>query len=180
MGLLLTLSTLYVPPPVRKRKLEMLFTATADAFQTTRPSTRGLSFDDGLRVYAQFTREQAEKAIQQGDGAVVRPRLFENAYRIGRQLKADFRVNSTEVMRMGALIYRILGIDFEGEPGGNIVIRRCFFSAYYSSPVCRVISSLDEGLLVGLAGGGRLSFSQRITEGNECCRAHLQTDRTPE
>jgi hypothetical protein len=158
----------------------MLFTATADAFQTTRPSTSGLSFDDCLRAYAQFTREQAEKTIQQGDGAVVRPRLFENAHRIGRQLKADFRVSSTEVMKMGALLYRMLGIDFDGEPGGNIVIRHCFFSTYYSGPVCRMISSLDEGLLVGLAGGGRLSFSQRITEGNECCLAHLRTDEAPE
>lgn len=180
MGLLLTLSTLYVLPPIRKRKLELLFTATADAFRTIRPSTRGLSFDDCLRSYAQFTREQAEKAIQQGDGAVVQQRLFENAYRIGRQLKADFGVSFTEAMKMGALIYRILGIDFAGEPGGDIVIRHCFFSTYYSSQVCRMISSLDEGLLVGLAGGGRLSFSQRITEGNECCLAHLQTDGTPE
>jgi len=180
MGLLLTLSTLYVPPPLRKRKLELLFTATADAFQTTRPSTRGLSFDDSLRAYAHFTRDQAEMAIQQGDESVVGPRLYENAYRIGRQLKADFRVDSTEVMRTGALLYRMLGIDFQGEPGGTIVIRHCFFSAYYSGPVCRMISSLDEGLLVGLAGGGRLSFSQRITEGNECCLAHLQTDGAPE
>ena len=180
MGLLLSLFTLYVPPPIRKRKLEHLFTATADAFQATRPSTRGLTFDECLKSYAQFTRDQAESAIRQGNGAVVRPRLFENAYRIGRQLKADLRVDSTEVMRMGALVYRILGIDFEGEPGGNIVIRHCFFSTYYSSSVCRIISSLDEGLLVGLAGGGRLSFSRRITEGNECCLAYLETDRKPE
>jgi len=69
----------------------------------------------------------------------------------------------------------MLGIDFLGEPDGSMVMTRCFFSDYYSSPVCRLISSLDEGLLVGLAGGGRLSFSQRITEGHECCRAHLDT-----
>ena len=180
MGLLLTLATLHIPPPIRKRKLELLFTATADAFQTTRPSTGGLSFEDCLKSYAQFTRDQAEKAIEQGDEAVVRPRLFQNAHRIGRQVRADFRVNSTDVMRMGALLYRMLGIDFKGDHGGNIVIRHCFFSAYYSSPVCRMISSLDEGLLVGLAGGGRLSFSQRITDGNQCCLAHLQTNRTPE
>ena len=105
----------------------------------------------------------------------MQSRLFQNAYRIGQQFKADFNINTAEeVMRMGALIYKFLKIDFQGEPQGNIVIKRCFFSAYYSSKVCRLISSLDEGLLAGLSGGGKLSFSQRITEGNECCRAYLE------
>ena len=180
MGLLLTIATVYVPAPVRRRKLEMLFRATADAFQTALPSTGGLSFDECLRAYARFTREQADRAIRQGGESEVRSRLFQNALRIGRQFRRDFKVNAADVMRMGALVYKMLGIDFHGDPGGNIVIRRCFFSSYYSSRVCRLISSLDEGLLVGLAGGGRLSFTQRITEGNECCLAQLQTDGRPE
>ena len=76
-------------------------------------------------------------------------------------------------MQMGELIYKVLKIEFQGEPRGNIVIKRCFFSAYYSRSVCQLISSLDEGLLTGLSGGGKLIFSQRITEGHECCRAYL-------
>jgi hypothetical protein len=32
---------------------------------------------------------------------------------------------------------------------------------------------LDAGLLAGLSDGGRLVFSQRITEGYACCRARL-------
>jgi hypothetical protein len=176
VGLLLTIATLYVPAPVRRRKLEMLFRTTADAFRTAPPSTEGLSCDECLARYARFTREQADNAIRQGGEADVQSRLFENAYRIGRQLGTDFKVHAADVMRMGALVYKMLGIDFHGEPGGNIVIRRCFFSSYYSSRVCRLISSLDEGLLVGLAGGGRLSFNQRITEGHACCLAQLQVD----
>jgi hypothetical protein len=158
----------------------MLFEATADAFQTAPPSSRDLSFDECLTRYARFTREQADNAILQGGESEAQSRLFRNAYRIGRQFKSDYRVNAAEVMRMGALVYKMLGIDFHGRPGGDIVIRRCFFSSYYSGPVCRLISSLDDGLLVGLAGGGRLSFTQRITEGNECCLAHLHADRRPE
>jgi len=158
----------------------MLFEATADAFKTAPPSTGGLSFDECLTRYARFTREQADIAIQQGGESEVQSRLFQNAYRIGRQFRRDFKVNAADVMRMGALIYKMLGIDFHGRPGGDIVIGRCFFSSYYSGPVCRLISSLDEGLLVGLAGGGRLSFTQRITEGNACCLAHLHADRGPE
>lgn len=178
MGLLLTISTLYIPPFIRKQKLEMLFKATSDAFQATVPSTGELSFNDCLKLYAHFTREQADKAIQQGNQLVVQTRLYQNAFRIGQQIRTDFNIHTAEeVMRMSTLIYKILKIDFQGESGGKIVIRRCFFSAYYSNEVCRLISCLDEGLLVGLAGGGKLRFYRRITEGDKCCRACLETAR---
>jgi hypothetical protein len=177
MGLLLAVSRLYIHAIVRKRKLEMLFKATADAFQTTPPNARGIAFSDYLRLYAQFTREQADKTIRQGKQRETQLRLFQNALSIGQQLKIDFKVSDMDVMRMGTLIYKILNIDFKGEPGGNIKVKRCFFSSYYSNQVCRLISSLDEGLLVGLAGGGKLSFSRRITEGDECCQAILEKNR---
>jgi hypothetical protein len=174
MGLLLTVSKIYVPQSIQQHKLEALFQATAEAFQVAVPSTRGLSYNDRLKRYAEFTREQADKCIHRGSELRVQSRLFQNAYRIGQQFKADFDINSAEeVMQMGRLIYKVLKIEFQGEPRGNIVIKRCFFSAYYSGPVCQLISSLDEGLLTGLSGGGKLIFSQRITEGHQCCRAYL-------
>ena len=180
MGLLLAISNIYIPQFIRKRKLDMLFNATAEAFQVSPPSIRGLSYSDCLRLYARFTGEQTLKSIQQGDELKVRSRLLCNARQIGQQFKADFNINTTEdVMRMGKLIYNLLKIDFQGESQGNIVIKRCFFSDYYTSDVCRVISSLDEGLLTGLAGGGKLNFSQRITGGNECCRANLEAAGSP-
>jgi hypothetical protein len=173
MGWLLTLAALHVPRFVRKRKLEMLFGATADAFGVAAPSLHGLSCDDSLRLYACFTREQAEEAIRRGREEEVRLRLFNNAHRIGRELRRDFRVGPAEVMRTARLVYRMLGIDCRGDDEGNTVIGHCFFSGYYTSAVCRLISSLDEGLLVGLAHGGTFSFQQRLTEGADCCRAHL-------
>ena len=175
MSLLLSIASVYMPEPIRRRKLEMLVLATADAFRTVPPVTGGFSADECLEMYARFTRDEAEKTISRGDEAAVRARLFENALAIGQVMRRQFRLKDAEVMRMGALVYRMLGIDFRGETDGSMVMTRCFFSDYYASPVCRLISSLDEGLLVGLAGGGRLSFSQRITEGHECCRAHLDT-----
>ena len=53
-------------------------------------------------------------------------------------------------------------------------IPKCFFSAYYSGPVCRVVAALDQGLAAGLSRGGRLTFVGRITEGNAACRAILE------
>jgi hypothetical protein len=175
MGLLLALSNIYIPQFMQKRKLGMLFEATAGAFQVASPSTSGLSYNDALKLYARFTKEQAHKSIQQGDELAVQSRLFQNACQIGWQFRADFSINTEEeVMRMSALIYKLLKIEFQGEPQGHILIKRCFFSDYYSGDICRLISSLDEGLLSGLSGGGKLSFSQRITEGKECCRANLE------
>ncbi len=78
-----------------------------------------------------------------------------------------------DAMQMAHLIYGIVGIDFRGNPQGEVVISRCYFSSFYSPKVCGIISSLDAGLLSGISGGGRLSFQQRLTEGTECCRARL-------
>jgi hypothetical protein len=174
MGFLLTLSEIYQPRLIKKRKLAMLFEATAGAFRVPTPSTGGLSYSDCLDLYARFTQEQAQKSLQQGNQLEIQSRLFQNACRIGRQLKADFKIKTAgDVMRMSAVVYSFLNIEFHGEPRGDIVIKRCFFSAYYSAEVCHLISYLDEGLLNGLSGGGKLTFSQRITEGQDCCRAHL-------
>jgi hypothetical protein len=76
-------------------------------------------------------------------------------------------------MEMSSILYQILGIDFEGDTSGEVTIKKCFFSDYYSQQVCQIISSLDEGVAAGLSGGGNLSFSGRITEGKDCCRARL-------
>jgi hypothetical protein len=176
LGLLLAVTAIYLPPAIKKRKLAMLFAATADAFRVKAPSIDDLSFSDCLNLYAQFTREQAGRIIQQGNIEETQDRLFQNALKIGQQLKANFNIRTpAEIMRMGKIIYQLLKINFQGDLQGHIVIQSCFFSSCYSSEVCRLISSLDAGLLAGLSGGGKLSFSHRITEGNVSCRAYLET-----
>ena len=175
MGLFLTLSKIYVPRFLRKRKLELLFDATADAFRVPIPSTRGLSFNNCLVLYAQFTRDLAAKSIQQNNRFEIESRLFKNAYRIGRQFKTDFHINNLdEAMVMSRVIYKLLKIEFCGKSDGNIIIERCFFSSYYSNDICQLISFLDEGLITGLSGGGKLTFSKRLTSGDRCCHAHVE------
>ncbi len=49
----------------------------------------------------------------------------------------------------------------------------CSFADVYSAATCRMIAALDEGLLIGLAGGGTLVFSSRLTEGAADCRARF-------
>jgi hypothetical protein len=174
MGFTLAVAQFYVPPSIRKRKLQELFQATAEAFQFPAPPLSDLTPSEILTRYAIFTTERAKESIQQSRDIEVKKRLYQNSFRMGLRLREDFNVGSLEeIMRMGRIVYKILGIDFQGRQNGEILVRRCFFSSYYPGVVCRLISSLDEGLMTGLSNGGTLDFSARITEGNSCCRANL-------
>ncbi len=152
-----------------------LFSSTADAFGAEMPSMRGVGFEDCLKRYALFTREKAEEAVRNGAESEVKQRLYQNAYHMGQGLREEFGVRSMkEAMKLARIIYGMIEINFRGEPSGDVMISRCYFSSFYSPEVCAVISSIDAGLLSGLSGGGRLIFQQRITEGTECCRASLR------
>ena len=83
-----------------------------------------------------------------------------------------------DVMELGQICYRAIGVEMQGDAEGNVTVNGCYFSQFYSGPVCDVISALDDGIFSGLLGGGRLAFSERITEGRPYCRAELQRERT--
>jgi hypothetical protein len=109
------------------------------------------------------------------DVVEIRRRLYEGAYRMGEGLRRAFRVtNTADAMAAARVLYRALGIDLRATTSGEITIHRCFFSQYYSGPVCQVIAALDEGLFAGLSGGGQLAFTRRITEGHGCCTAQFR------
>jgi hypothetical protein len=182
MSLLLEILPHNLPAFIRKEILAALFEATADAFECPAPAHDHLSYDECLRTYALFTREQAEKALQAGrDIPVLKAQLYQNAYRLGGKLRKWFAVDRMEeVMEFGQILYRAIGVEVQGEPQGDVTVKRCYFSQFYSWPVCDLISALDDGVFSGLSGGGRLAFSQRLTEGRECCRARLQLRREGE
>jgi hypothetical protein len=176
MNLLIHAASVYIPTPLKRRKLLELFACTAGASMGEAPKVDGLSYDELLREYARFTAAQANQALWR-EGVVAEKmtrRLYGGAYRMGQELRRTFRVTSTaDALGAARVLYRALGIDLRATPDGEITVYRCFFSEYYSGPACRVIASLDEGLFAGLSGGGRLAFYRRITEGHECCKALL-------
>lgn len=175
MNLRLSVLKFHIPAFIKKKKLDELFGLTALAFGCDPPEEKSHSYKEKLKSYAIFTRNEAEKCLDQGmDCEEVERKLFQSAYRLGLDIRRQFRLRSSnDTMAMSRILYRILGIDFEGRTSGDVTISGCFFSRYYSPRVCRLISSLDAGLAAGLSGGGKLSFSQRITEGKDCCKARF-------
>jgi len=171
-----------LPVLLRRPILQVLFKATADAFGCPAPKAAHLSFDEYLRNYALFTSEQAEKALQSGcDVQVIKTRLFQNAFRLGgRMPMCPITRRMAEVLKVGQLLYRAIGIEIQGNTQGDITVQRCYFRPFYSSPVCQLMSALDDGVFAGLSGTGRLVFSERMTEGRECCRAKLFFRKEPE
>lgn len=169
--MLLRIMRIYIPGFIKKRKLIELFRLTAEAFKSDMPELRGLSFNRCLLKYALFTKEQAETYLKSGCPLEeVKQRLYQNSYFFGQRLRKSLHiVNREEAILVLKIVYKLIGIDFQCDRQGEIIIKQCFFSKYYSKEVCALISSLDEGLAAGLSGGGRLGFNQRITEGYSCC-----------
>ena len=179
MNFILALARVYVPTCVKKKRLHELFKATADAFQRPAPPYQNLGLEACLEKYAVFTREQAEAIIKQGKQDEVMSRLHRNAFQMAQELKKSYHVSSRDTMTIARIIYKILGIEFKGDSQGRISIKRCYFSSFYSEDVCRLISALDQGLLEGLSGG-KVGFTQRMTEGATECKALLSFKAGPD
>jgi hypothetical protein len=58
MGILLSLSRIYVPDFIKKHQLENLFRDTAVAFQAQSPSLKYLDYKKCLEKYAIFTSKE--------------------------------------------------------------------------------------------------------------------------
>jgi len=176
--MLIKIMQIYMPEFLKKKRLKELFCLTADAFDTEMPALRGLTFRECLWKYAFFSKEQAELCLQCGCHLEeVKSRLYHNSFLFGEKLRKSLHVKtwdeSVEVLKT---FYQFIGIDFEHNGNKAFVIRQCSFSKYYSAEVCALISSMDEGLAAGLSNGGRLCFTQRITDGSHCCKGVLQNE----
>jgi hypothetical protein len=175
MSLLLRMLQSYTPVVLRRRELEQLVHLTAAAFGAAAPDGRWLSFRQRLEQYARFTNAQALKSVQGGDLAGRREALFQSGLAMGKRLRklcrAATRNDAQEAMR---LVYGCIGIDVRFHGPDTLRVHRCFFSDFYTPETCAVISALDDGVFAGLSGGGRLTFTGRITEGLKNCTAETR------
>lgn len=175
MNLRLFLAGIYIPAFVKKRKLTELVSLTAKAFGSHMPDLKTDSYEASLQQYALFTRAETERILDDPiKRESVKKQLFKNAYQLGAILRKDFRIKSVEeALTLSRILYRLIEIDFHSNPDGEIMIKKCFFSNWYTPEICDFISALDEGILTGISGGGKLFLSQRITDGKDCCQARF-------
>ena len=173
-NLTLTLLLNCLPLAGRKKILDRLQRLTAAAFGQEYDPGRGSSHHERLRHFAEFSRSQAEKAIEKGTAPTVRKILYENASRLGQEIRAWLPIRDrADVAAALHHLYRMLDIELTVDPRGSVTVRRCYFESCYSPEVCRFISALDEGIVAGICGG-RLVFSHRLTEGADACRARIE------
>jgi hypothetical protein len=166
---------LSIPGWVARYALRRLAEATASAFDSEPVVLRGSDQGELLARYATFTAGWVERASVDGtDLDAVSRRAWSNARILGESFRRQLGVRTrSDALRAARIAYRMIGIDLRVDPSGAVAVDRCAFAARYSPQVCRVMSSFDDGLIAGLTQGGRLTFSERITEGRPMCLARI-------
>jgi len=177
MNLRLKALDIFFPPSIRNEQFRQLVRLTANAFQKEPPDLSGLAFDDALRTYALFTRDEVLRSPEKSP--LIKDRLFNGGCDLGRKARSSLKLRTKEdVLNAARILYRTIGIDFCGHVSGDIVVTQCFFSSFYTYGVCKTMASLDEGVFAGLSGGGVFRFSLTITEKNDSCRGTLTFEET--
>jgi hypothetical protein len=175
MSLRLRALEIHVPDVVARSALRRLFDATSSAFGREPEDVSGLDRRALLEQYASFTIGCAERSLaDHTDLDTVSRRMWAQAYALGGLLRRRLGVRSrADALRAARIAYRMIDIDLRADEHGTVTVDRCAFAAQYTPQVCRLMSALDAGLIAGLTDGGRLSFSERITEGRPRCLARI-------
>lgn len=153
-------------PAARRIELQILMNTTAEAFDVTPLRILQKSPENALQAYAEFTAECMRKYGGNEE------RLFACAYRLGSRIRNITGVRDPEdIRRLVFLLYRNIGITMTGSIPGEIIVSGCYFSRIYTPEQCRLMSAMDSGVISGICGGGKLEFTERISEGCSVCRA---------
>lgn len=173
MNVRLSFLRLHVPGALRRSILRDLIAATARAFERHPPDTKGLTAPELMAHVIECSRAWAEAAIRTGaDLDPLDRRLYAEASELGRRARQRLHISSeADGLAAARIIYGTIGIDFRPRRSGEVVVPRCAFARAYGPDVCRLMSSMDSGLIAGLTGSDGLRFTERITEGAVACRA---------
>ena len=156
----------------RRIELQLLMNLTAHALDQKPKRIWTLPNAEALRVYADFTSSN----LQAGADEPLLERMHTEAYKMGRLLRRLFLINNeARAQQLIVALYRNIGIKLSFESSRQLCFHRCYFSRFYTPQICQAASALDSGIIYGISGQSakHLQFSQRITEGCKCCRAHF-------
>lgn len=155
----------------RRIELQLLMNLVSSSLHLPKRNLLMMSGGRALDIFAALTAEHLE-----GCDDLQRLRLADNAYRLGRKLRLMLTDRSDEALtRMTFQLYRNIGIDMDGSLPGTVQVSTCHFCRFYTPHICSVASLMDAGVVSGLFGGGRLEFTQRISEGYSHCICRLDT-----
>jgi hypothetical protein len=163
----------HVPAAVRRGVLRDLIDAIARAFDRQPPDTARLTEPELIAHLIECSRSWGEEAIRAGsDLDRLHHRMFREASGLGRRARQRLHVSSeADGLAAARILYRVIGIDFRPRGTREVSIPRCAFASAYVPDVCRLMSSMDSGLVAGLTGARGLRFTERITEGAAACHA---------
>jgi hypothetical protein len=188
------LLSLYIPEKFKKEKIIQLYKLTSGVFNdypiasnsngSKAPDTcvlRTLTYREILKKYADYTTMAVNKLLySRHDINKIKESLFDKSYKLGQEIRNDYNIKTFEDIRfIIKIIYKIVKIDSNlvkdrATGSKELEVKHCFFADYYSADVCSVMSSVDEGIVAGVSGCRQMQFVQRITEGEDHCRAKLE------
>ena len=157
----------------RRIELQLLMNLTAKAFQKPPERLWTLKNDAALEAYAMFTCNH----LKAGTDAHLLQRMNDEAYHMGSLLRRLFFIrNRSAAEHLIVALYRNIGINLSFSNSHHVCFHNCYFCRHYTPAVCLAASALDDGIIRGLTRepNSRLRFSQRITEGCDCCKATFQ------
>lgn len=166
------------PAWLRKREVEVLMGAFAEAFEVEPPEVASLSADEPLFAFREFTAACMDAAGEDVQVAErYRERLGEVAFRLGTQVRLALVVRPSQALHVARYFYRAIDIELVGELPGSLRFGPCSFAQRYTPANCWFMSAFDEGFLRGVMGDRdakhELAFACRLTEGAPYCRAHM-------
>lgn len=172
----------YDPQIVRLFEIKVLSNLAARSFGTRKGSIAGSigqinaivlksGADRALANYAAFTRSCM-------DAQTASPaKLYGDAFRLGSFIrKLTGFTQQSDLDRLIIWLYRNIDISMSGSTADELIVSDCYFGRHYTPEQCAVMSNVDSGIISGICGGGRLVFTERITEGCGRCRACLEKE----
>ncbi len=157
--------------------LAEIFLMTAKTLQYPLPKLAIFNYNKLLATYGQYTTAALNSLLtQQRDLGPLKKELFTKSENLTKKIKTLFRIKTAEeVCFFLENFYQVLGIELTVNLSQQqFVVKNCYFSRYYRSEICQVLSALDSGLVAGLTNGASLTFLSRLTEGATCCFADLR------
>lgn len=150
----------------RVMQLQILCNLTARAFDVPGRRIWYLPYPQALGEYGAFTVQCMTRHRPSPE------RLYREAHAVGRRIRRITGLRDrADLERLVIFLYRNLQIDMSGSITGEITVSSCYFSKIYTPQQCQWMSNVDAGIIAGLCGGGRLTFTGRLTEGCGACRA---------